>query len=293
MHAPNSWSDVQNSADIRTAVEQATRFFQAQGVAEAEASAEYLAIRAFSTVESRSSARQSAISPSKEELALYVSLCKDREQRRVPVQYLVGEWDFHHINVVVRPPVLIPRPETEELVELVLDNHKDETCDILDVGCGSGAIVCALLARRRGWHGLGIDIAHEAVQLSRDNLDRVGVQDRGNVLLGDIGMIVKSGRKFDVIVSNPPYINEGEMLEREVMEHEDHGALFAGQDGLSVIREILTCAAAVLRPGGKLWMEVGLGQVNELGLLKFKGMRMVKGHCDFTGRERFCEYSKE
>lgn len=278
------WKPIRESRDIAHAVALAVAVFRKCSIPEPDASAEYLAMKAFELRSRRDARCGKAV----RDWEPFIRLCKQRQEERMPVQYLVGEWDFHHINLVVRKPVLIPRPETEELVELVLASLGEDV-RLLDVGCGSGAILLAALQARRDWTGVGVDVSVDAVELSRENMRRLQLEGRAEMRLG--GIAVASG-VFDAIVSNPPYIADAEAggLEREVVGHEDGGALFGGADGMDVIREILAGAARLLKEGGSVWMEVDVGQVERLSGMRFEGVRFEKGYEDFTGRLRFCEF---
>eukprot|EP00968_Pinguiococcus_pyrenoidosus_P006228 scaffold425_cov373-Pinguiococcus_pyrenoidosus.AAC.8 len=193
-----------------------------------------------------------------------------RRMRREPVQYIVGDWDFHMINLRMRAPVLVPRPETEDLVERILEHLKaqdvkGEALQILDIGSGTGAIGLALLKQLPRATCLGVDINDVAVSLSRENAEHVGVSGRYDCALGDItsceveviedthnlkgGRLTLSSSSFDLIVSNPPYIPAKDMsaLEPEVASFEDHGALCGGEDGLDVARRIIQLLPELFR----------------------------------------------
>jgi release factor glutamine methyltransferase len=186
-------------------------------------------------------------------------LCRRRAQHE-PVQYLVGEWDWHNIDLLVRSPILIPRPETEELVELILEWLDAQGCKedaqnkelrFLDVGCGSGAIGLTLLKALPGSSCVACDISPVAVALSIENSQRLGVESRYLCIESSIGTLgpPQVGAEFDFIVSNPPYIPTVDMadLQRDVLLYEDRGALWGGADGLDVVREIVEAAPSLLR----------------------------------------------
>lgn len=171
-----AWGGIAKSKSVSDAVRLATDAFRAANVPEAEASAEWIALSVFhNNVGGRSRVRMDRAPAKRALLTRYSGLCQQRAQNRMPVQYLVGNWDFHGVTLKMRPPVLIPRPETEELVELVLGTNltvgerAPGGVRVLDVGCGSGAILVALLAARPTWYGVGLDISAEAVNLTREN----------------------------------------------------------------------------------------------------------------------------
>ncbi|PXF45148.1 HemK methyltransferase family member 1 [Gracilariopsis chorda] len=283
------WLAVRESETIRSAVSKATHILQNTGIPEPCESAEYLAISSFPRIRTRTEALSSLRKPAGTDLDRFIELCKRRERNRTPIQYLVGDWDFHSITLLVRAPVLIPRPETEELVELVLQGVCEEDANILDVGCGSGAIFLAVLASRPKWTATGVDVAAEAVHLSGDNTELHGFGNRVSILHGTIKDVCADG-VFDAIVSNPPYIPARDMedLDAEVKEHEDVRALCGGEDGLDVVREILEFAPRVVKPGGSIWLEVDSGHPAVLERLSFEEVEYVKTYKDMCGKARFC-----
>lgn len=232
--------------------------------------------------------------PSSAQLSKYVHLCQLRADHRVPVQYLVGEWDFHHITLRVKSPVLIPRPETEELVQLVLEDERignHLNAKVLDVGFGSGCIMLALLAARPHWRAWGVDPAQEAYDLCMDNIKLLRLEDRAIITRAKICEL-QLPCKVDVLVSNPPYIPRSEMesLAREVREHEDQGALCGGEDGMDVIDEVLRNAPRLVRKSGSIWLEVDTTQPDKLSGMMFEAVEFVKKIDDLYGRPRFVHF---
>lgn len=223
----------------------------------------------------------------------------------MPLQYVLGEWDFHEFTVKLSPPVLIPRPETEELVQFVLqDTGHDKTSQkFLEVGCGSGAVTLCLLSKLPWMNAVACDISKDACNLTIENLSRYQVEKRACVLNRDfksletIQMISELG-PFDFIISNPPYIPTAHLddLDPEVKKYEDRLALDGGQDGLDFVRHLIAVSPLLLEKEGKLWLETGLEQHgligdainnNSVGQLRF-----IKSMKDFTNRERFCLIQK-
>jgi release factor glutamine methyltransferase len=174
-----------------------------------------------------------------------------RRVRREPVAYILGRAHFRELELIVDHRVLIPRPETELLVELAQDGQR-----VLDVGTGSGAIALAIANERKGVRVTGIDSSPEAVEVARANAARSGLEVE--FLIADL--IV--GGPYDLIVSNPPYIRESEWqsLQPEISLYEPADAVIAGPDGLDIIRALIPAAAEVLVRGGVLGVEVGQGQ---------------------------------
>ena len=182
-----------------------------------------------------------------------------------PLQYLVGRQEFFSLEFEVTPDVLIPRPETELLVENALNlvAHRDAKVSICDVGTGSGCIVISLLHQLPNARGIALDLSPAAIAVARRNAGRHSVSDRLEFLVSDCfsGLRDTDG-PFDLLVSNPPYVPAGQIegLQREVRDHEPHLALEAGSDGLSVIRRLLADAGNHLKDGGYFLFEIGFDQ---------------------------------
>jgi release factor glutamine methyltransferase len=177
-----------------------------------------------------------------------------------PVQYLTGEQEFFGLLFEVSPDVLIPRPETEHLVEAVLERFDhDANPRIVDVGTGSGAIAVAIAHALPRSQIMAVDLSLDALEVARRNAERHGVIGRVTLrqsdLLGDGG-----SAEFDVVVSNPPYVANGEKLEPQVADYEPRSALYAGPTGLEIYERLIPQANRVLRPEGWLMMEIGYGQ---------------------------------
>lgn len=216
-----------------------------------------------------------------------------RRARREPLQYIEGEAAFRELQLRVDRRVLIPRPETELLVDAVLrwsrDNGRAE-CEVLDVGTGSGAIALALACEGSFRRVVATDAAAGALEVARENLQRVAPPVPVE-LRGGAGYEPVRGERFDVVVSNPPYVTEAERdtLDAEVRDWEPAQALFAGPDGLAVIRELVAGAPAILRPGGLLALEIGAGQGAAVAALVREqgGFGPLEIRRDLAGRERF------
>jgi release factor glutamine methyltransferase len=176
----------------------------------------------------------------------------------VPVQYIVGRQEFFGRYFQVNPTVLIPRPETELLVERVLDLHPAADSRIIDVGTGSGCIGITLALELPQTTVCLADVSFEAVQTARSNATNLGAK---NISFACMDLLEAAIGPIDVIVSNPPYVSlkETSRLQREVREHEPHVALFAGDDGLAAYRRLIPRAQQLLRFGGYIAMEVGFG----------------------------------
>lgn len=187
-----------------------------------------------------------------------------RRARHEPVQYILGEQEFYGLAIRVTPDVLIPRPETEHLVEAVLARApRDRPVEIADVGTGSGAIAVALAHALPLARITALDVSPAALQVARENAERHRVADRVRFLESDL-LTAVHGERFFTVVANPPYVAETEDLEPQVRDYEPHAALFAGPTGLEVYRRLIPQAWEVLAPGGWLLMEMGHGQRDSL-----------------------------
>jgi release factor glutamine methyltransferase len=192
------------------------------------------------------------------ELASYRVLLKRRSERE-PVAYILGHREFYSHDFIVNKDVLIPRPESELLVEKAVE-IAPQGSEIFEIGVGSGAVIISILLERPDLTGYGNDISGEALAVARENARLLGVEERLHLEKGDLFAGVK--KRFSTIVVNPPYIalNDKHLLEDDVLKHEPAGALFAGNDGLDIIRKIIRHASDHLEPGGRLIMETGHDQ---------------------------------
>jgi release factor glutamine methyltransferase len=194
-----------------------------------------------------------------EEAGLYIELV-ERRFAGEPIQYIFGETEFYGLPFQVTRDVLIPRPETEHLVEHVLELAGRFTQPrIADIGAGSGAIAVTLAAKLPDAHLTAIDLSGPALLIAKENAKRNGVAVR--ILCGDLLSPVATER-FEIVVSNPPYVPSTDLatLSVEVRDYEPELALFAGDDGLEVYRRLIPDAFEVLVPGGFLALEIGYGQ---------------------------------
>jgi release factor glutamine methyltransferase len=184
----------------------------------------------------------------------------ERRLAAEPMQYLIGEQEFFGLRFEVSPAVLIPRPETEHLVEAVLQRFaREEEVRIVDVGTGSGAIAVALAHALPRARVTAVDLFPAALEVAHRNAERHGVIDRLTLLPSDLLAAVDS-RGFDAVVSNPPYIATTEVLEPQVANYEPRSALYAGRTGLEIYERLIPQAAGSLKPGGWLMLEIGYGQ---------------------------------
>ncbi len=216
-----------------------------------------------------------------------------RRARREPLQYIVGRAGFRNLELEVDQAVLIPRPETEILVDEVLQwvsENKLEKPVALDIGTGSGAIALSLVHEGPFSRVVATDTSRVALEVATRNSLMSGLSDRVDFRLGKFYEPLTAGEVFEVIVSNPPYVADGEAedLDPEIREWEPGAALYAGPDGLAALRRIVTGAGPYLKPGGLLALEVGLGQATYIMELfentgEFRTVRVCR---DLNGRER-------
>jgi len=193
----------------------------------------------------------------------------ERRLRGEPIQYITGECEFYGLPFHVNRDVLIPRPETEHLVEEVLElASRFASARIVDVGTGSGAIAVALAHHLRSAHITAIDCSAAALEVARGNARRNGVGAKVRFAAGDL-LAPVAHDQFEIVVSNPPYVPESDRasLAVEVREFEPAVALFAGGDGLSVSRRLIAQAREVLVPGGWIALEIGQGQAEAVRAL--------------------------
>ena len=180
-----------------------------------------------------------------------------------PVQYIIGQQEFFGLAIHVTPAVLIPRPETEHLVESVLARlPHDHPVSIADVGTGSGAIAIALAVHLPEAHITALDLSTEALHIAQLNAENHNVAQRIRFLQSDLFAALPPGAAFDAIVSNPPYVPTSDRadLHPQVREHEPAAALFAGPEGLDIYRRLIPEAHALLKHQGLLALEIGQGQ---------------------------------
>jgi release factor glutamine methyltransferase len=205
-----------------------------------------------------------------------------------PLPYLTGRVEFYGLELEVTPEVLIPRPETELLVDLALARRPTS---VVDVGTGSGCIAVALATHLPRVTIYAIEISSAALALAQRNVERHGIEERVRLMVGDV-LNPRPG-PVDLIVSNPPYIPTGDCasLPVSVRDHEPRLALDGGPDGLEITQRLLTQAPAVLRPGGGLLIEIGATQGEAASRLAqtYFPQATVRVHPDLAGRDRVLE----
>ncbi|WP_374296038.1 peptide chain release factor N(5)-glutamine methyltransferase [Sphingomonas sp.] len=208
-----------------------------------------------------------------------------RRERQEPVAYITGSRGFWTLDLAVGPGALVPRADSETLVEAAVAHFRGrEPATLLDLGTGPGTLLLALLDEWRDACGLGVDRSAEALRYARGNAAACGMERRARFVLGDWDAGLAGA--FDCIVTNPPYIGLGEVLPDEVRLHEPAGALFAGADGLDDYRRLAPAIRRLLAPGGAAFLEIGHTQAGAVtALLEGEGFAVTL-HRDLAGRPR-------
>ena len=204
----------------------------------------------------------------------------------LPAQYIIGHAEFFGMQLKVDDRVLIPRPETEELVDLILAENPKENLKVLDIGTGSGAIALALAKNRPDWSVTGADISQDALDLSLENANAQNL----NLSFIKSDCFSEISSKYDIIVSNPPYISRADEAEvsLNVLHSEPHLALFADEDGLAIYRKIAEGSKDYLTDGGKIYLEIGYKQGQSVPALFMENIpdKRVRTLKDQFGQDR-------
>ncbi len=225
------------------------------------------------------------------DLTLFRELIKKRIAR-TPISYLTNHKEFMSLNFYVDERVLIPRPETEFIVETVLKSKKDACQRLLEIGTGSGVIATAIAVNKPEWEIIATDISEDALAVAEKNRDAHNCIEHIKFLHGDLFEPIKTleSSTFNWIVSNPPYVmtRAQDTLSPDVRDYEPHIALFAGKDGLSIIHCLIAEAPNYLNPEGKLIFEIGDTQAKPVKALlekqsAYKNYRFIK---DYAGKDR-------
>lgn len=215
-----------------------------------------------------------------------------RRCRQEPLSRILGWREFYGLEFRLNAATLDPRPDTETLVDAVLAHmaatgRTESPLRVLDLGTGTGAILIALLSRLPKATGIGVDIAPDAVSMAEANARTLGFGARAEFRCGDLMEGVRE--RFDILVSNPPYISSGDLpgLEPEVLNHDPHRALDGGEDGLAFYRRILRDAPMRLIEGGLIGLELGAGQANDARMMmELAGFSDIRTTPDLGGIER-------
>lgn len=261
------------------------------GVEDPGVLAEWLMVEVLGGTRSALVLRQNEPVPRKDCLAGWVTRLAAGE----PLQYVLGYTEFMGLRIACDRRALIPRPETEELVDLVLRDaalRGPAAPRVVDVGTGTGCIAIALALACPTLEVWALDVSTEALALAGRNVAAHGLADRVRLVCSDLFDRVTDDRPFDLVVSNPPYVAEGEYraLPRHILGHEPEQALAAGGDGLAILRRLVPAATRRLVSGGGLYLEIGEDQGPAVeALARRAGFRDVTVHLDLAGRVRIVQ----
>ena len=210
----------------------------------------------------------------------------DRRSAHEPLQYLTGVAYFRYLELQVGPGVLVPRPESELLVDAVLKNieGREGAVSVVDLGAGSGALTLAIATEAQQTHLIAVEKDPAAVEWLRKNVSRIDETVR--ILESDVEDAL-DGVKCDVVIANPPYIPDGQELPKDVAEHEPAVALFGGEDGMTIPRRFINAAARLLKSGGFLVIEHHESQPIDIAAAMLADFENVECHNDLVGRPRF------
>jgi release factor glutamine methyltransferase len=209
----------------------------------------------------------------------------------IPVQYLIGSTEFYGRRFKVNEHTLIPRPETEELVELILKDNYQENLEVVDIGTGTGIIALSLSLENPTWKVTGLDISKEALKIAIRN--NQALEGQAHFLESDVLSKFPKNKKIDILVSNPPYISydEWEEMDESVREYEPKQALFAENNGLAIYEKIAKESTTVLSETGRIYLEIGYLQGESVSQIfkeayPTKSVRVIK---DLNGQDRIIE----
>lgn len=283
------------STTLRAELTSAEDRLRRAGVPDPELDAELLLAHVLGT--DRAGILTRARDPLGSELARRYEELVQRRERRQPLQYLTGTQEFYGLEFAVDPRVLIPRPETEGLVEAVLRLKPAEGARVVDLGTGSGCIAVTLAVECPQVRLFAVDRSPAALDVARANALRHGVEQRIEFSTGDLGRVPAVWRgRMDIVASNPPYVTEEEWstLQPEVRDHEPRDALVSGRSGLEAYRRLAPAAFDMLRPEGRLVVELGYGQVSRVeALLRAAGFTGVESFPDLRGIQRLLVARRE
>ena len=274
---------------LRELLTRGDAFLRRKGIPDARVVCELLAARLFQC--GRMDLYRYADTPPAERLVEALRRGIKRVADGESVQYVLGQWAFRGLTLKVDRRALIPRPETEELVERVLRSPqaKREKPLVVDVGTGTGCIILSLAKEMTDGFFVGLDISPEALALARENAAATGLAEKVHFAECD-GCGEFDPASVDILVSNPPYIPSGEIerLDPWIRNHEPLGALDGGADGLAFYRSFLMDAIMVLKPGGGVFFEIGDNQGPALReLMESCGLRDIRIEKDFAGHDRY------
>jgi release factor glutamine methyltransferase len=281
---------LKDGASLSRALQLVAHAFRAAGIEDADVDARVLAGHALHLDRARLISQTDRVLEAREVNA--ISGLAARRLKREPVSRILGRKEFWSLALAVTPDVLVPRPETETVVEGALDfvvrgGLRMEKLRILDIGTGSGALLVALLNELPNATGIGTDISRAALEAARINVTQFGFEGRCSLISCDMAAGVEG--QFDLVVSNPPYVARGDIasLAPEVRDYDPMMALDGGDDGLAAYRSISADAKRLLAQGGRLFVELGAGQEpNVRKIFTNAGLAVGVARNDLTGTPR-------
>lgn len=213
-----------------------------------------------------------------------LKIINDKINEGYPLQYAIGKWNFYGLDLLVDKRALIPRYETEILVDLIINDNSNNK-KILDIGTGSGAISLALSKNLKDSKIIGVDISKNAIDLANENKIKLNIN---NVEFKESDIFSNIDEKFDIIVSNPPYINKEDFEKlNNKLYYEPQNALYGGEDGLYFYKKIIKNAKNFLNKNGKIYLEIGYDQKDSISnLLEEYGYKQIKSYKDFNDFDR-------
>ncbi|XP_008574948.1 PREDICTED: hemK methyltransferase family member 1 [Galeopterus variegatus] len=305
----SSWQPHPPLAGLSSATEVVSHWkgvFEKKGIPEAQESSEYIVAHVLGAKTFQSLKPvlwTQPLTPQQLQCIQELSSCR---LQRMPIQYILGEWDFQGLSLKMVPPVFIPRPETEELVEWVLEEVAQRPHAvgaqggplILEVGCGSGAISISLLSQLPQSRVIAVDKSEAAISLTHENAQRLQLQDRIWIVSCDVTLAgswthLLPWGPMDLVISNPPYIfhQDMEQLAPEIRSYEDPAALDGGEEGMDIITHILALAPQLLKDTGSIFLEVDPRHPELVSSWLQRRpdlyLNLVAVRRDFCGRPRF------
>jgi len=242
----------------------------------------------FNRPENKTSNLESLISSLCARFAVRAAAYKLR--RGIPVAKIIGKKWFYGLEFETGRHTLDPRPDSETLVEAVLKGtrNKEQGIRILDLGTGTGNLICSIIKNSPGATGIGIDKSWRAVRVARRNVKSLGLENRIEIFTADFSYsLFLIPYSFDIIISNPPYIAAGDARVDAGALHDPHMALYAGADGLCAYRAISKNTKELLKPGGRIYLEIGVGQGGAVReIFERAGWRFIESKNDLSGTER-------
>jgi release factor glutamine methyltransferase len=220
----------------------------------------------------------------------------NKRAKKIPIAHLINNREFFANNFYVDENVLDPRPDSETLIEMVIEKNKNSVeLDICEMGCGSGCLIISLLKHFKSWRGLAVDISKKALEISQKNANINNISTRINFLESDLFKNFENNQTFDIIISNPPYIptNDIENLQEEVRIYEPRIALDGGVDGLDFYRKIAVDSRKFLKNNGSIFLEIGYDQ-HELvkNIFENSHFKFIDFKKDLSGIIRVLEFKK-